>query len=212
MEIYNQIVDELYEKSKSMVNGTQFWIGLAGAPGSGKSTLANLLKIRLKELLVVIPLDGYHYYRSELDQMKKSSQAYTYRGAPFTFNSQKFFDDLTTARKSRSGIFPSFDHGIKDPIEKAIHLSTDHKIILVEGNYLLLNSDPWCSIRKLFDETWLLDIPIEVSNARVAKRHVATGLTEYQALKRVRQNDDINAKLIAKESFGNADKIIKYCA
>jgi hypothetical protein len=31
-------------------------------------------------------------------------------------------------------------------------------------------------------------------------------------LKRVRQNDDINAKLIAKESFGNADKIIKYCA
>ena len=73
MEIYNQIVDELYDKSKSMVNGTQIWIGLAGAPGSGKSTLANLLKIRLKELLVVIPLDGYHYYRSELDQMKNLS-------------------------------------------------------------------------------------------------------------------------------------------
>ena len=209
MEIYNQIVDELYEKSKSMVNGTQFWIGLAGASGSGKSTLANLLKIRLKELLVVIPLDGYHYYRSELDQMKNSSQAYIYRGAPFTFNSQKFFDDLTTARKSRSGIFPVLTMTSKS---MSSIITTKDKVLIVEGNYLLLNSDPWCSIRKLFDETWLLDIPIEVSNARVAKRHVATGLTEYQALKRVRQNDDINAKLIAKESFGNADKIIKYCA
>jgi len=211
LDINNQLADELYEKSKSMVNGTQFWIGLAGAPGSGKSTLANLLITRLKEILVVIPLDGYHYYRSELDQMKNSSQAYIYRGAPFTFNSQKFYSDLAKAHKSRTGIFPSFDHHIKDPIENAIHLSTDHKIILVEGNYLLLNSEPWYSIRKLFDETWLLDIPIEVSNDRVAKRHVSTGMTEYQALERVRQNDDINAKLIAKESFLNADKIINYC-
>ena len=70
MEIYNQLADELYEKSKSMVNGSQFWIGLAGAPGSGKSTLANLLKTRLKELFITIPLDGYHYYRNELGQMK----------------------------------------------------------------------------------------------------------------------------------------------
>jgi len=211
LDINNQLADELYEKSKSMVNGTQFWIGLAGAPGSGKSTLANLLITRLKEILVVIPLDGYHYYRSELGQMKNSSQAYLRRGSPFTFNSQKFYSDLAKARKSRTGIFPSFDHHIKDPIENAIHLSTDHKIILVEGNYLLLNSEPWYSIRKLFDETWLLDIPIEVSNDRVAKRHVSTGMTEYQALERVRQNDDINAKLIVKESFLNADKIINYC-
>ena len=211
MDINNQLADELYEKSKSMVNGTQFWIGLAGAPGSGKSTLANLLITRLKEILVVIPLDGYHYYRSELGQMKNSSQAYLRRGSPFTFNSQKFYSDLAKAHKSRTGIFPSFDHHIKDPIENAIHLSTDHKIILVEGNYLLLNSEPWYSIRKLFDETWLLDIPIEVSNDRVAKRHVSTGMTEYQALERVRQNDDINAKLIAKESFYNADKVINFC-
>ena len=211
MDINNQLADELYEKSKSMVNGTQFWIGLAGAPGSGKSTLANLLITRLKEILVVIPLDGYHYYRSELGQMKNSSQAYLRRGSPFTFNSQKFYSDLAKARKSRTGIFPSFDHHIKDPIENAIHLSTDHKIILVEGNYLLLNSEPSYSIRTLFDVTWSLDIPIEVSNDRVAKRHVSTGMTEYQALERVRQNDDINAKLIAKESFLNADKIINYC-
>ena len=211
MDINNQLADELYEKSKSMVNGTQFWIGLAGAPGSGKSTLANLLITRLKEILVVIPLDGYHYYRSELGQMKNSSQAYLRRGSPFTFNSQKFYSDLAKAHKSRTGIFPSFDHHIKDPIENAIHLSTDHKIILVEGNYLLLNSEPWYSIRKLFDETWLLDIPIQVSNDRVAKRHISTGMTEYQALERVRQNDDINAKLIAKESFFNADRIINFC-
>ena len=56
-----------------------------------------------------------------------------------------------------------------------------------------------------------MDIPIEVSNARVAKRHVSTGMTEYQALERVRQNDDINAKLIAKESLFNADRIINFC-
>ena len=84
MEIYNQLADELYEKSKSIVNGSQFWIGLAGAPGSGKSTLASLLKTRLNELCVIIPLDGYHYYMSELGQMKNSSQAYLRRGSPLS--------------------------------------------------------------------------------------------------------------------------------
>ena len=211
MDIYKQLADELYEKSKSIANGSQLWIGLAGAPGSGKSTLASTLKTHLKELFVIIPLDGYHYYRSELGQMKNSSQAYLRRGSPFTFNSQKFYSDLAKARKSRIGIFPSFDHHLKDPIEKAIQLSTDHKIVMVEGNYLLLNSEPWCSTRKLFDETWLLDIPSEVSNDRVVKRHISTGMTESQALERVRQNDDINAKLIAKESFFNADKVINLC-
>ena len=43
------------------------------------------------------------------------------------------------------------------------------------------------------------------------KRHISTGMTESQALERVRQNDNINAKLIAKESFFNADKVINLC-
>ncbi len=210
MNDYDKLAAELRKKAARMNSGAQFWLGLAGGPGSGKSTLAAALKARLEESLVVIPLDGYHYYRSELDEMANPVEAHVRRGAPFTFDSTRFVNDLVKARGSGEGTFPSFDHRAGDPVENAIQLSRADRIVLIEGNYLLLNTLPWCRLREeVFDETWYLDVPVTECNRRVMQRHVEIGLSEEQSRLRIVTNDGINAEVIAKESPANADRIIR---
>lgn len=204
------LVAELQQRAALLTDDMQFWIGLAGGPGSGKSTIAEAFKAQLDKLLTVIPLDGYHYYRSELDAMEDPGEAHIRRGAPFTFNSARFVDDLIRAHDAGEGVFPSFDHTVGDPVEAAIQLHKGPQIVLVEGNYLLLDTEPWSQLRKsVFDETWFLYVPVSECNQRVIERHVKTGLTEEQARLRVANNDSINAELITKVSPGNADRIIQ---
>lgn len=191
---YDNLASALRQKAARLTGDTQLWIGLAGGPGSGKSTLAEALKERLGELLTIIPLDGYHYYRSELDAMADPEEAHARRGAPFTFNATKFVGDLIKAREAGEGAFPSFDHRAGDPVEGDIRLTKDAQIVLVEGNYLLLDTEPWRQLReKVFDETWFLDVPVSECNRRVGQRHVKTGQNAEQAQLRVATNDSLNA-------------------
>jgi pantothenate kinase len=209
MSTCEDLAAELRQKADQLTGKSQFWIGLAGGPGSGKSTLAQALKARLGKLLTIIPLDGYHYYRRELDAMEDPEEAHTRRGAPFTFNASRFVNDLIEARSTGEGVFPSFDHTVGDPVEASIQLNKGRQIVLVEGNYVLLDTEPWCQLRdSVFDETWFLDVPVPECNRRVCIRHVKTGLTEEQAKLRVATNDSINAELITKVSRRNADRII----
>ena len=210
MRNYDELAYELQERASCLSHDSQLWIGIAGAPGSGKSTLAAALQERLKKLLLVIPMDGYHFFRRELDEMDNPEEAHIRRGSPFTFNSTKFTNDLIEARNSGEGYFPSFDHRIADPIDNDIQLSKSKQIVLVEGNYLLLDTEPWSLLRKaVFDETWYLDVSIQECKRRLMTRHVKVGLSEAQALKRINTNDGINAELILKQSPANADRIVR---
>lgn len=67
----------------------RFLVGLAGPPGAGKSTLAHEVARRINKLwpekassfdsqvqppdvAIVLPMDGFHLYRSELDALEVS--------------------------------------------------------------------------------------------------------------------------------------------
>ena len=70
----------------------QLWIALAGAPGSGKSTLSKELARVLDShgiATTVIPMDGFHLYRRELDQMPNAAEAHAKRGSHWTFNATR---------------------------------------------------------------------------------------------------------------------------
>ena len=207
---YDDLASELRDKAKELIGITKFWIGLAGAPGSGKTTLAEALRERLPTLLTIIPMDGYHYYRSELNEMDEPKEAHARRGAPFTFNSIKFVNAITIAHKKGKGTVPRFDHRKGDPVEDTIIVTEGPQIILVEGNYLLLDVEPWSQLRtNVFDETWFLNVSISECNRRVRERHIETGLTEEQAQLQVENNDSINSKLVNKASSKNVDRIIQ---
>ncbi len=210
IDSFDSLAHALQQRIPELADGQTWWIGLAGAPGSGKSTLATELKARLGRALTIIPMDGFHYYRHELDAMPNPAYAHARRGTPFTFNAAKFVTTLLDARQTGHGAFPSFDHHIGDPVEDAIHLAAGTPLVLVEGNYLLLDQAPWDRLRtEVFDETWYLDVPIDVCTQRVLARHIQTGLTQAEAQQRVEQNDRPNALLVADVSVRYADRIIR---
>lgn len=204
------LVDCLQERVAALPAGQQYWLGIAGAPGAGKSWLSGRLQRAMGDAGVVIPMDGYHFARQELDAMPDPAEAHRRRGAPFTFNAARFARELAEARARGQGSFPSFDHGIGDPREGDIRLDRQrHKLVIVEGNYLLLDEPPWNAVREILDETWFLDVDIKVCKERVRQRFLDTGRDEATAQFRVDYNDGPNAELVCRVSPGNADRVIR---
>jgi len=226
-EVYDTLAEHLLSVLKNIEHlDSKYIVGLAGPPGAGKSTVASEVVRRVnmlwsqkhakgsgallptEEIAAMLPMDGFHLYRAQLDAMEDPKEAHARRGAPWTFNPALFLKCLQTLRTEGSVYAPSFDHGVGDPVEKDIFVKPQHKIVIVEGNYLLLEEDVWTEIRDLFDEKWFIDIDIDVSMQRVLKRHIATGKEPDVAAWRISYNDRPNAELIL-ESRKNADLVIR---
>jgi len=196
----------------TLPSGKKHFVAVVGSPGSGKSTLTNtvckLVNIKRPGSCTIIPMDGFHYYKRELDQMKDPVEAYRRRGAPFTFNAAAFFKLLQKIKIEGKGAAPSFDHKVGDPVENDIPILEQNKVILVEGNYVLLDHPDWRPISALMDEKWFIDCDIDVAMNRVRLRHIGTGLTNEKAIERVEGNDRPNGLLVQQcRSF--ATKIVK---
>lgn len=54
----------------------------------------------------------------------------------------------TTTEPEIRILAPSFDHATKDPVEDSIVISSRTRIVIVEGNYTLLNQAPWSDVAK----------------------------------------------------------------
>ena len=186
-------------------------VGLCGMPGSGKSSISSAVCTAVNKKLqyeaaVVVPMDGFHYYRMELDQMEDPQEAHARRGAPWTFNARAFVDRVALLRGERCAEvvrFPAFEHAKKDPEEDVVEVLGQHQVILVEGNYLLLQEPVWEELRTchLIDEFWYVDVDLEEAMERVHQRHVReNGESEEGARVRVDTNDALNARLIEQQS------------
>lgn len=188
-------------------------IALAGVPGSGKTTMAkHVASIITSEQakrkgpsIVVISMDGFHLKRDELDRMPNREEAYVRRGAPWTFDAKGV---VALVRQCRNGInttifAPSFDHAAKDPIENGITIPAGTEIVLLEGLYLLLDTDPWVEIADVVDERWYIEVDPEIAKERVAARHVAAGIEPNirSGRRRVEANDEINGRFIVEHSL-----------
>jgi pantothenate kinase len=207
---YDQLASQLSAAFDRLDGDQKHWIGLAGSPGSGKSTVAEAIRRRMPEMITVISMDGYHYYRRQLNAMEDPEEAYARRGAPFTFDAERLVDELRVARQKGTGAFPSFDHRIGDPVERDIELRPGKQVVIVEGNYLLLDESPWASLKnEVFDATWFLDVEVAECRRRVEERHVGTGLTKGEARHRVSSNDGPNAELVRAVSLKNASLIVR---
>jgi pantothenate kinase len=154
-------------------------------------------------------MDGFHYYRTRLEQFEDPILAKKRRGAHWTFDAFKFVSRLESAKLSGFGLFPSFDHAIGDPVEDSIVLGHEHRVVFVEGLYLLLDIPPWNRIKGLLDSIFFLDVSEEVLIERLALRHKETmKLSDNDARSRAMNNDIPNASVVA-ECRDRADFILR---
>lgn len=134
------------EPLRSLVSEpSRYVVGVVGPPGSGKSTLAKQVvhiinSIQEEECAVMLPMDGFHYYKRQLDEFDDPDAAHARRGAHWTFDAQGFVKlvERVVTCPDEVILAPSFDHGTGDPVEKDISIERHHSIVIVEGNYLLL--------------------------------------------------------------------------
>eukprot|EP00741_Cyanophora_paradoxa_P021419 tig00021352_g20677.t1 len=198
-EVYRALADELLAK---MPAEGKYIVAIAGAPGSGKSTTAGavceLVNAARPGSAVVFPMDGFHLYRRELDLFPDPAQAHARRGSPWTFNPEKLVAVLRKLRADGAVKAPSFDHGVGDPVEEDIEITPAHRVVLLEGNYVLLDEPHWRDIGPLVDDTWYIDVDVDAAMERVVRRHMAAwGVDEGRARARADSNDRPNALLIA---------------
>lgn len=175
-------------------------LGLVGAPGAGKSHLAAWLCGRLGEGAVVLPMDGFHLAGVELERLGRAGR----KGAPDTFDAAGFVALVRRCRVSGAGsagggetvYAPEFRRSIEEPIAGAIPIFPLARLVIVEGNYLLLNSLPWNQLHDLLDQIWFVDPPEELRLSRLVERHVAFGKGAAAAREWALGPDQANAELI----------------
>src|SRR5262249_15408401 len=154
-------------------------LGITGPPAAGKSTLAEALVSAIGANAAYVPLDGFHLAH----QLLRETGLVDRKGAPETFDAGGYVALLRRLLDPEEGTIyaPKFYREIEDPIANAIAVDPRVRLVVTEGNYLLLESGSWQHVRSLLEETWYIDIDDKLRLARLVGRHVAYGRTITEA-------------------------------
>lgn len=177
-------------------------IAIAGAPASGKSSLAKELCSYINDQALgqaaLLPMDGYHYDDILLHKLARHAR----KGAPDTFDvgGLKHMIERLIRNAEDEVIVPVFDRDIEIARAGASVIVKECDVVIVEGNYLLIDQAPWASLHGLFDLTILLDVPIDILKQRLRQRWVDLDYDEPGILRKLNEVDLPNGEFIRRHS------------
>ena len=178
-----------------LAGGGRKLLGLVGPPGAGKSTLAIALQRAFPTVSQIVPMDGYHLANVELARLQRAGR----KGAPDTFDSAGYVSLLQRLRVQRGDEIvyaPEFRREIEEPIAGAIPVLPETRLVITEGNYLLLEQGAWADVAALLDDSWYVAIDSGLRNQRLVARHERFGRSPEAAVAWVASTDEPNARLI----------------
>jgi pantothenate kinase len=191
------LADVVLEKA---IGQSRFLVGIAGPPGAGKSTLADALRDELLqrgERAEVLPMDGFHMDNGLLRDRGLLAR----KGAPETFDVRGFIDILAAVRQGDQEVLaPVFDRSREIAIASARAINVNTRIVLVEGNYLLLNEGSWQDLEGKFDLTVFVGPSYSVLEERLRARWIGYGLDVDAIKAKLYENDLPNGKRIIENS------------
>ena len=166
-------------------------------------------------------MDGFHYPKDDLKTLDPpdGERFLKRRGAPWTMDAELCYRLLKKAKDDGFGELPTYCRKISDPVPGGVALKAHHKIVLVEGLYLLWRNDPrWEPLQELWDEKWFIKCP---SREEQRERLIVRSLENWSELKikswgpgrkgaedKVDANDTLNMDIVA-ESEQFADVVVE---
>ena len=178
---------------KRAAKAERFIVAIAGPPGSGKSTLAERLNEVLQDASAVVSMDGFHFDDMVLDSRGLRSR----KGAPETFDYAGFAAMLKRIRAGEPEIaIPVFYRSMELSRAGASIIGSGAKFILVEGNYLLLDEEPWSALADLFDFSIFVDVPRGELERRLLERWRGHGKSDDDARAWIASNDLPNVERV----------------
>lgn len=181
---------------------------LAAPPGCGKTTLLHFLKKLSEETpgvqpVTIIGMDGFHRYQDYLlthttERNGEEILMVKIKGAPETFDLPKLTEAIKKVAAGEKIGWPEYNRMTHNPQENAI--SVEGNIVLIEGNYLLLNEPGWKDLKQYADLTVRLVKDEEVLKKRLVERQHKSGKTYEEAEKFVEFSDMANVKLCMENS------------
>lgn len=206
------LVSRLRARVRVATAGTRVIVGLAGAPGSGKSTLAARLATHWNDtvsndgMAAVVPMDGFHFTNELLAERGLRA----IKGSEQTFDAAGYADLLEKARRGEQLFFPIYDRQLHDPVVREVpaqRLSAAHRLVLTEGNYLLLPNGEWPRARKCMDEVWFLATNVQTAREWIVARHMRGGRSEADAASHYDRVDRHNVMLVESHCNGATLKL-----
>ncbi len=178
-------------------------VAIAGPPAAGKSTFADHLAVRCSaeiepDIAAVLAMDGYHYDNAIIEPRGLLAQ----KGAPETFDVTGYRAMLAMVRDNPAEemAVPVFDRDLDLARAGARIIGPRQRVVVTEGNYLLLERPPWSELAPLFDLTVYLEVAMAELEQRSVARWLGFGLSQEAAEERARSNDLANARLVIETS------------
>ncbi|MEU5905830.1 nucleoside/nucleotide kinase family protein [Micromonospora sp. NPDC047527] len=199
--------DELVARARALAEaGPRQLLGITGAPGAGKSTLAERVVAEVGPSARLVPMDGFHLAQSELVRLGRADR----KGAVDTFDANGYVSLLRRLHRLEptSVYAPEFRRELEEPVAGSIEVPPSVRLVVTEGNYLLLPDFPWQEVRTLLHEVWFLDLDVELRLRRLTARHEAFGRSPEEARAWALGSDEANAALIT-PTADKADLVVR---
>lgn len=216
LEIDRSEVEQFYHPLalhllKLAQNQTRLLAAVAGPPGSGKTAFATLLVAMIntemgRDGAVLIQQDGWHYFNNYLDThfIHRDGEDIPLRklkGCPETYDTKAALVFLENIKQGQELDYPVYSRQLHDPVANAGTVKKEHQIVVVEGNYWLLQEPPWLQFQALFDVSIFLAATPEKLIDGLRQRHLRGG-----------KEPDFVTQHMVKVDLPDVERVLKHSA